>query len=198
MSTITYIVNGVIGAQTGPYSYYWTGIDGGGFGPTGASIVGDHFWATWTGTPCNCIGGDPPSFPLPNPIQDVTLQIGTQPYGHNPIYDFGPASNFGYGEWYPGNPPYSGLQQVGGSTGLISTSFGFSVDPDGPNGAFRIAIGDNTINWTSGTFGYGGWRSGTGGRQRLAWAVADDRLADPQRPTATPLVIFPPGIAPPR
>jgi hypothetical protein len=72
MSAITYIVNGTIGADS-----VFTGIDGGGyFGPAGASIVGDHFWVTWIGTPCNCIGGNPPIFPLPNPVQDVTISIG--------------------------------------------------------------------------------------------------------------------------
>jgi hypothetical protein len=152
MSIITYTVNGTIGVPIPPY---WTGIDSGGyFGPAGASIVGDHFWVTWTGTPCNCIGaaGNPligQNYPLPNPIQDVTIQIGDLPYGHNLVYDFGPASNFGYGEWYTNPPSAFSLQQVGGSTGLISTSFGFSGNPDAPNGAFRIG---NAIGDTSGTF----------------------------------------------
>jgi hypothetical protein len=146
MSAITYIVNGTIGADP-PYE---TGIDGGGFfGPPGASIVGDHFWVTWTGTPCNCIGaaGNPlleQSFPLPNPIIDVTLQIGTQPYDHNPVFDYGTGT---YGEWYTNPPSAFSLQQTGFLTpgNVISTSFGFSVNPAGPNGAF-------SFGGTSGTF----------------------------------------------
>ena len=139
MSTITYIVNGTIGADS-----VFTGIDGSGyFG--GGSIVGDHFWVTWIGTPCQCIGGDPPSFPLPNPIEDVTISIGNQPYGFNPSLDFGP-SNFAYGEWHTNPPSHFSLQQVGiNGLGVISTSFGFSLNPAAPNGAFQIGA-------TSGTF----------------------------------------------
>jgi hypothetical protein len=146
MSIITYTVNGTINAETGWYSYYWTGIDGSGlFGPAGASIVGDHFWVTWIATDCECIGAAGNAligaiYPQPNPIQDVTLSIGNQPYGHNPVVDFG--ANFAYGEFFLA-PPYHGLnlQQAGTLTGggaIISTSFGFSGNPEGPNGGFRI------------------------------------------------------------
>lgn len=101
MTVVTYTVNGIVAAYS---DAYWTGIDGSGlFGPVGASLVGDHFWTTWTVTDCQCIGAasDPllkQIYPLPNPVLDVTLQIGTQPYGHNPVVDFGGGSQYTYGE----------------------------------------------------------------------------------------------------
>ncbi len=147
MSVITYTVNGTVSAVSG----FYPAIDGSGlFGPRGTSILGDHFWVTWIGTPCNCTGvNDPHSsliadgYSYPSPILDVTLSIGNQPYGHNPTYDFG--GNETYGEFYF-YPPFHGLniQQAGyfiGGASFISTSFGFSGNPDAWNGAFQIVGG---------------------------------------------------------
>jgi hypothetical protein len=169
MTTITY--NGVIGYENN-YGVPSPGIDGSGlFGPAGASIVGDHFWITWTGTPCNCIGVNNPNNPLhlyygyayPSPITDVTIEIGNQPYGHNQSYDFGPSS-IGYGEFYLHGIGYSWpqftLEQVGLSNGNISTSIGFSGNPQAPNRAF--AIGETTGTFTRMAAGVPGPELGTG------------------------------------
>jgi hypothetical protein len=145
MSLITYTVNGTVGALgPGPYSYYYTGIDGSGvFGPAGASILGDHFWATWTVTGnCQCIGVNDPNSPLhlydnypyPSPVIDITLQIGNQPYGQNPIYDFGNGGLSAYGEVRLTNPPggvntWLQLTTVNGviANGGISSTSGFKI-----------------------------------------------------------------------
>ncbi len=155
MSVITYTVNGIVGALPPSfYSYYYTGIDYSGvFGPAGASIVGDHFWATWTGIPCECIGVNNPNSPLhlyngypyPSPIIDVTLQIGNQPYGHNPVYDFGNGGLYGYGEFRTGG-------DLGGPNTWLQLNDGSNVMSNGGNGSlsgFRIGGTSGLLTYTA-------------------------------------------------
>jgi hypothetical protein len=138
--TITYIVNGIIGAN----SFYNNGIDDGGiFGPVGGSLVGDRFLVTWTASSdCECIGaaGNPfigDNYPLPNPIIDVMLTI------NQITYDFGGGGS--YGEFYLVN---GDLQQAGYYSGnIIGTNQGCCT----ANGAFKIYL-NNGGTLTAGVF----------------------------------------------
>ena len=142
MSLIEYSVSGVIaGGGTGisgePY-----GVDGGGyFGPAGGSIVGLPFTVTWTATDCECIGGMPPSYLLPNPIADVSLQIG------NVTYDFGAGG--WYGEFSINSPP-NNFQQ---SAWLDGSQIGTNSNGGPTLGSFEIEDGpDFNTNYSAGIF----------------------------------------------
>jgi hypothetical protein len=74
--------------------------------------------------------------------------------GHT--YDF-PVALAIAGEFFLNGP---NLQQIEGSGSLnsnfpnfvFSTSFGFSVNPNAPNGAFSVLLDSNSTDETSGTF----------------------------------------------
>ena len=76
--TVTYVVNGQISAVD---SSNFTGIDGAGlFGPAGASLVGDHYVATWVANDCECFGG--PALGTPNPVLSASLSVN----GHTFVF----------------------------------------------------------------------------------------------------------------
>ena len=155
---ISYTVTGVIAPIVEDFAGETTGTDGGGFfGPAGGSIIGDRYTVVWTANNCGCTGaGNSPfapasnSFPLPDPILDVTLTI------NGITFDFG-APDY-YGEFYlPGEDPINlslNLQQAAYLHGNdeISTSVGFALDPS-VGGAFEINETDDTSKGTAGVFG---------------------------------------------
>src|SRR5215831_14378721 len=135
---ITYVVSGQITANP-PFE---PGIDGLGlFGPVGASLVGDHYLATWVANDCECFGG--PASGTPNPVLSASLSVN----GHT--FDF-PVATADSGEFFLNGP---NIQQIETFTDLansgfvLSTSFGFAIN--GGNGAFSVAEGGKQ---TSGAF----------------------------------------------
>jgi hypothetical protein len=136
-------VIGTIGAD--PASEFFKGIDGAGlFGPAGASLVGDDYVATWVANDCECTGG--PFYGTPNPVLSASLSIN----GHT--YDF-PVALASYGDFFLNGPNLQQIQTLGGLPSFtLSTSFGFSLNPNGPNGAFYVLLDSNSTHNTSGTF----------------------------------------------
>ena len=142
--TVTYVVNGQISAVD---SSNFTGIDGAGlFGPAGASLVGDHYVATWVANDCECTGG--PFYGTPNPVMSASLSIN----GHT--FDF-PIALAGAGEFFLHGPNIQQIETVSPPNPqlsfLLSTSFGFSSNPSAPNGGFRVFV-NGVGETTSGGF----------------------------------------------
>lgn len=91
MSIITITEVGTIRADL---RFEAPGIDGAGiFGPRGASLVGQHFTAVFTGSDCNCTGGVSGDYIGAtvygtgiSPVQDATLTINDITYHFGPGY----------------------------------------------------------------------------------------------------------------
>jgi hypothetical protein len=139
--TVTYVVKGQISAVDSTF----TGIDGAGlFGPAGASLVGDSYVATWVANDCECTGG--PFYGTPNPVLSASLSIN----GHT--YDF-PIALASYGEFFLDGLNLQQIQTLSPGAQLdfvLSTSFGFSVNPRAPNGGFSVQV--IGVGTTSGGF----------------------------------------------